>query len=400
MRSSHRLFAHRLVTRASLLTVSLVAAISASRAEETRPFTEGRSGAGELKYINDLPVLIVVGTPEEMGQQSAALTGEVVKNLIDYPKRLLQSRGQVKGKDAPVARQDRLAKCLEMCKSLVPQLSDDHRREMRAALEQLGTDRDLGLLGNLLPDVYRGGFACSSIVVEADHSKTGGPLFGRNLDFYTLNMLNKHSLITVRRPKGKHAFVTIGFPGMFGCLSGMNDAGLALAVHEVFISRDGGSLFNPKGEPYTFCFRRILEECTTVAEAEKLLRSAKRTTLLSLSVCDPKDDVVFEITPNSVADRRATDGILACTNHFRTSELTIPWLKGCRRYQKLVQSRKLGSLGIAEVAKKLDEVNMSGLTVQTMVFEPATLKLHLAIGSCPSSALPLKELDLKPLLKP
>jgi len=42
-------------------------------------------------------------------------------------------------------------------------------------------------------------------------------------------------------------------------------------------------------------------------------------------------------------------------------------------------------------------VNLGGLTVQTMIFEPATLKLHLAIGSCPSSALPMKELDLKPL---
>jgi hypothetical protein len=35
-----------------------------------------------------------------------------------------------------------------------------------------------------------------------------------------------------------------------------------------------------------------------------------------------------------------------------------------------------------------------------MIFEPATLKLHLAIGSCPSSSLPLKLLELRPLLAP
>jgi hypothetical protein len=34
-----------------------------------------------------------------------------------------------------------------------------------------------------------------------------------------------------------------------------------------------------------------------------------------------------------------------------------------------------------------------------MVFEPAALKLHLAIGKTPSSKLPLKEIDLAPLLK-
>ena len=106
-----------------------------------------------------------------------------------------------------------------------------------------------------------------------EHSATKGPLFGRNLDFYTLGMLDKYSLVTVHRPKGKHAFVSIGFPGLFGCVSGMNDAGLALAVHEVFLARDGASMFNPKGVPYTFCFRRILEECETVEEAEKLLRA-------------------------------------------------------------------------------------------------------------------------------
>ena len=236
------------------LALLLLLAVSAARAAETRSYTEGRSGGGELKYINDLPVLIVAGTPEEMGRQTAVLTGDVVKKLADYPRKLVQQR---KEEDRNAWRS--ASRCaIRWCRSC----RDDHRKEMRAAFEQLGVDRDLGLLGNLLPDVYRGGFACSSIVVEAGHSATGGPLFGRNLDFYTLNMLGKYSLVTVHRPKGKHAFVSIGFPGMFGCLSGMNDAGLALAVHEVFVARDGGSLFNPKGEPYTFCFRRILEECT------------------------------------------------------------------------------------------------------------------------------------------
>ena len=119
------------------------------------------------------------------------------------------------------------------------------------------------------------------------HGATKGPLFGRNLDFPTLGLSDKYSLVTVYRPQRKHAFVSVGFPGLFGCLSGMNDAGLALAVHEVFLSRDGATIFNPKGVPYTFCFRRILEECATVEEAEKLLRATPRTTILNLALCDP-----------------------------------------------------------------------------------------------------------------
>ncbi len=370
----------------------LLLAASAARADVARSFVEGRSGSGELKYINDLPVLIVAGTPEEMGRQAAVLTGDVAKKLADYPRKLLLGMRGRGGKEL-------VEKYVRMGKGLLPQLSADHRAELRAALDQLGGDGEYGLLGNVLPDIWRSGFACSSIIVEADHSSTGAPLFGRNLDFPTFGLLTKYSLVTVHRPKGKRAFVSIGFPGMLGVLSGMNDAGLTVAVHEVYRARDGGSLFNPQGEPYTFCFRRILEECSTVAEAEKLLRAAKRTTLLNLSVCDCKDDAVFEITPKSVAVRHSSGGILACTNHFRTAELAVPILTLCGRYHRLSQARSLGRLGIADVAKKLDEVSVRSLTVQTMIFEPAALKLHLAIGACPSSALPLKELELKSLFK-
>ena len=356
-------------------------------AEETRVFREGRAGEAELKYINDLPVLIVAGTPEEIGRQKALLTADVVKAIADYPRRLLERS----------SHRERLPRYKEMSRALANQLPADHKAELKAFAEQSGVDREMGLLGNTLADIYRN-ISCSSLIVEPEKSATGGPLFGRNLDFFTLRLLDKYSLVTVHRPKGKHAFAMIGFPGLFGCLSGMNDAGLALAVHEVFLSHDGAPIFNPKGVPYAFCFRRMLEECTTVEEAEKLLRSTERTTILSLALCDRQHGLVLELTPKSVVARDASRGILACTNHFRTDELAVfTW---CPRYRKLIQSRKFDELDLADVAKKMNEVNMGRMTVQTMVFEPAALKLHLAIGACPSSALPLKPLELGPLFLP
>jgi isopenicillin-N N-acyltransferase like protein len=375
-----------------LLPAILLLIASVARAEQARVFQEGRSGSAELKYINDLPVLTVSGTPEEIGRQKAALTIDVVKGIVDYPRLLLERS----------SRKDRLPEFREMSQALAQQIPADYRAEMQAFADRSGVDRDIGILANTLADIYRGSVACSSLIVEPERSATGGPLFGRNLDFYTLGLLDKYSLVTVHRPKGKHAFVSIGFPGLFGCLSGMNDAGLALAVHEVFFSRDGAPIFNPKGMPYSFCFRQMLEECATVEEAEKLLRATERTTILSLSLCDRNGGaVVLEMTPKSVVARHASDDILVCTNHFRTDELAM-WLamRLCDRYPKLVQARKFDRLDISDVAKKLDEVNMGRLTVQTMIFEPAALKLHLAIGSCPSSALPMRVLELNPLFAP
>jgi predicted choloylglycine hydrolase len=368
----------------------LLAAVANAQADQQRPFEERHCGAGELRYINDLPVLMVAGTPQEIGRQKSVLTGEGVKKLAEYPKRFIER----------VGGEERWLKLLEMGRALLPQFPPDHLAEIRAFREHSGVDRDLGIIGNTLADIYRGGFACSSLIVESERSATKGPLFGRNLDFYTLGMLDKYNLVTVHRPSGKHAFVSIGFPGLFGCLSGMNDAGLALAVHEVFMSHDRAPMFNPKGVPYTLAFRRILEECTNIEEAEKLLRSIERTTMLNLAVCDRDHSAVLEMTPKNVIARHGSGGICVCTNHFRSPELAVDFLTSCHRYQILSQARLMDKLDVSDVAEKLDEVNIGLMTVQTMIFEPATLKLHLAIGARPSSSQPTRLLELAPLFQP
>lgn len=357
-------------------------------AAEPRPFREARFEKGELKYVEGLPVLIVEGTPQQIGRQKAALTGDIVKSIANYPQRLLTLLG----------RKDEWPKYVRQARGLVAQFPAEYREEMAAFALRSGVDRDMGLVANTIMDLYRGSFACSSIIVEPQKSATGHPLFGRNLDFFTLNVLDKNGLVTVCRPEGKHAFVTVGFPGLLGCLSGMNDAGLAVAVHEVYRANDNAPMFNPKGVPYTMCFRRILEECSTVEDAEKLLRSTPRTTMLNLAVCDRRGGAVLEMTPETVAIRRASEGLTLCTNHFRTPALgKWTW---CGRYTTLSKAASLETLGLPEVAKKLDEVHQGFLTVQTMVFEPDPLVLHVAMGSCPATKLPLKRLPLEKLLVP
>jgi hypothetical protein len=357
--------------------------LSAIAAE--RCYQPGKHGKGELKYINGLPVLVVEGTPEEMGEQIGALTARPLVRLLDYPHDFLKAEGF-----------DRAWPLLvEKCKEMLPQFPAHHQKELKALAKHARVSYDLAVVGNVLPDIKKIG-GCSTLIVEGDHSATRAPLFGRNLDYPTLGYLQKYTLVTVYRPRGKHAFASIGFPGLVGCISGMNDAGLALATLEVYSSREG-SAFNDKGVPYALGLRRILEECTTVAQAEKLLRAMKRTTLNNLAICDKKGGAVFEITPRTVKGRRSLRGICPCTNHFRTKELCKN--RRCWRYALLEKCRDMKKLDVAGVVKKLDAVNLGSLTLQTMIFEPAALKLHLAFGSCPSSKLPLKALDLRPYLQ-
>ena len=133
-------------------------------------------------------------------------------------------------------------------------------------------------------------------------------------------------------------------------------------------SADGAPLLNPKGMPYALAFRRILEECKTIEEAEKLLRKTERSTILSLAVCDRQSCGVLEITPKNVVLRRGSDGICVNTNHFRSESLAL-W-KHCPRYAVLSKAAAIEKLDVADVFKKLDEVNLGPLTVQSMVFEP------------------------------
>ncbi len=375
------------------LLLVLVALFSPLQAAEKLPYQEGRFEKGELKYVNHLPVLSVEGTPEEMGRQEAALTGAVVKTLISYPQRLMTLAG----------RGQKWDRCVETARSMMSHAPQSHRDELRSFAVKAGISLDLITTANSIMDLYRGSFACSSLMVEPGKSRTGGVLFGRNLDFFSLGVLDRYGLVTVHRPTGKHptgkhAFATVGFPGIIGCISGMNDAGLSVAVHEVHMSADGAPLLNPKAMPYALAFRRILEECTTIEEAEKLLRETGRSTLLSLAVCDRRSCGVLEITPKHVVLRRGSDGICVNTNHFR-SELLGLW-KVCPRYAVLSKAAAIEKLGVADVFKKLGEANLGPLTVQSMVFEPGPLVLHLAMGKCPATKLPLEKLELKPFLLP
>ena len=161
-------------------------------------------------------------------------------------------------------------------KQMFRNIPDDYRTEMDALVKSSQVDRDAIVTGNTLFDLKKI-FACSALLVEADRSATGGPLLGRNLDYPSLGYVHHYSLVTVYRPKGKHAFVSVGFPGLVGCLSGMNDAGLAVAILEVFEVKQGEAHFDVEGMPYATLLPPVLEECTTIDEAKKLLEGMRRT---------------------------------------------------------------------------------------------------------------------------
>src|SRR6516225_4341707 len=159
-------------------------------ADQPFRYTEGKHGKAELKYINDLPVLRVEGTPEEIGEQTAALTKAPLTRLINYAPDLLKSFGQEK----------RLPLLKMVGKSMVPQFPADHLKEMDALVKASDLDRDLAIVGNTFADISKAG-GCSVLLVTKNRSASGEILFGRNLDYMTAGFLNEYSLLQVVKPK-------------------------------------------------------------------------------------------------------------------------------------------------------------------------------------------------------
>lgn len=353
---------------------------------QERLFSQATSGKGKSLYVNEFPVVVVQGTPEEIGSQMADLMVKPAKPLL----------GKVDKYIAKVGWEKIFPTMLKLSGFVFVNFPEEQQKELTIAAKNASVDRNLLITLNALPDLSKVG-GCSTLVVESNRSHTGGPLFGRNLDWPPFEGLPESSLLMVCKPKGKLAFAAVTFPVLVGVLSGMNEAGLSLAINEITESKDKSSSRNIAGMPMMMIFRKILEECKTIEEAEKLLNKTNRTTWYCLTVCDKKSSCVLEVTPKNVVRRSAIQDVCCCTNHFRTDELSLT--KKCSRYEKLEAIQKGdGKLGVDEVFKALGSVNQRHFTVQSMIFEPKDLILHVSkgTGTKPSTEFPLTKIDLKP----
>jgi len=375
---------HWTYTLVCLLSVAL--STHSATAEPFR-FPEGKHGQGELRHINEVPVLVLAGTPEEIGEQVGTLARPAIKEAEHLIYGYVEAKGM--GKLFPV-----LLKTAGTMRGVFPA---DHFNEMEAISKASGMNLDLLIAAHTMHDLLklRG---CSDIVVEPAKSATGELLFGRNTDTPPVEKLHEFSIVVVYRPTGKHAFAAVSFPGAVGIGAAMNDAGLCLGQNEILSAGDGSTRYNPLGTPSFLAARRILEECKDLDEAEKLIRELSWPTSNLFMIADRKEGRVFEVTPKNVRVIKSNEALCAATNYFRSPELVTP--TNCWRMERLDKLRGARQMSVRDVAKALDDVNQGPKTIHSMIFEPGPLRGHFALGEAPSTKLPFREIDLNELLHP
>lgn len=366
------------------LTLTLLVLAAAARADEPKSFPAGKHGAGELKYVGVVPVLVLKGKPAEMGEQFGKLAISNAPDLDGLHKQFLKDAGQDK----------RYPFLAALSATLKPAFPAHVATEIDAAAK--ASDREIGLLlfANTIADLTSG-MGCSTVIVEKERSKTGAPIFGRNFDWLPTKGITEHTLVVVYKGEGKRAFAAVTVSPIAGVISGMNDAGLSVTINEISIKKSKDkSEFDWKGTPLLLTFRKVLEDCGSVAEAEKMLRALPRTSTCCMTICDKTGGAVFELTPKNLEVRRHENGVCCCTNHFRTDKLSVT--DKCDRYAKLtaLQVKDGPALGVPDVFAQLDRVHQGKSTLQSMVFEPGERVLHLAYGVGPATKLTPTKLEL------
>ncbi|HBP19322.1 MAG TPA: hypothetical protein DEA08_16220 [Planctomycetes bacterium] len=325
-----------------------------------------RSGRGRLERgPGGVPILHLEGTPEEMGRQHGELLRDEIGALRSYVRDFVGAR--------------RLRQAARRAEALFAEdIPERYYREAEALARAADMPLVELLFAQCFTDIYRV-FGCSTLAAE---SSTGeGTFLARNLDFPTLGYLGRYSLVIVARPRGRRPFVSIGWPGMLGVLSGQNDALAAavLVVHGLEGARPG--------LPFQFAFRRVLEECQSVDQAEALLRKTRITVTNNLIVADRQGGKrVLELHPEHISARGPdAGGLLSATNHFlhesrRVERFSFTYLNSRRRLQAVRDTcPAAGPLRLERARQALDAAS-TPFTCQSMVFLPRTGALEVAFS--------------------
>ncbi len=144
------------------------------------------------------------------------------------------------------------------------------------------------------------------------------PLLAYNLDISHGIIWDQNKLVLLVKPAQGLSFLAVSWPGSFGVLSGMNEAGLGIALLTAHTQHPLAS-----GVPVMLLAREVLEQAKTLKEAVEILQAAKSMVAESFLIgSGPENNfVVVEKTPDKTIVRKMQKQYIVVGNHFVSPEL-------------------------------------------------------------------------------
>lgn len=169
-------------------------------------------------------------------------------------------------------------------------------------------------IGHALQDLMLVG--CTSFAAWGEKTEDGQLLIGRNFDFYAGDDFSKEKLVMFVNPTKGHQFMTYGWAGMMGALSGMNAEGLTVTINA---SKSKIPLLAKT--PISILTREILQYASTIEEAIAIAKKRKVFVSESIMIGSAKDKkaILIEVAPDNfgIYDVPNTNQ-LVCANHFQS----------------------------------------------------------------------------------
>lgn len=231
------------------------------------------AGAGKLYQVGEHPVLVMEGTPEEMGYQHGKLLAKKIHHIMKegYTPKALWDRNY--SREYVMGQSERM-------ETFFPEAIKEELRGMLRGVHDAGYDQityeDLRIgvtQAEILHFPPDGPPACSNFACWGKWTTDGRLLHGRNLDWNIKGDVQDDHVILVWRPKGGIPFMMVGWAGGVGSVSGMSSKGITMG--EMTLPSPDATF---DGLPLFLQMRLTLETSSSLEQAVAFIKNCKRTT--------------------------------------------------------------------------------------------------------------------------
>ena len=328
-----------------------------------------------LDQINKIPVLHLYGSPGEMGAQYGTILKKPLNALKSYMDTLL-----------PKIMLKRFLAYAESHEALLP---DSVRQELHGIAEASGVPYTYLAAMNLIPKIR-----CSTLAAWGSTTQDGKLLMGRNAEYFGMGLADRGSLVIVYHPKDGIPVAAVSFLGMVGTFTGVNAEGVCFGNMLVFNANNQDAVEN--GLPIALLLRLAAHHAKSAQEMANILQSQVHVIPVNVMLADSREAVVLELAGAESRVRRGEGEFLAATNYFRTNAMRRNFVS-CERYDTLAAAGESANLDVAAIQAALHKARIEKLNLQSVVFEPERMQMHVSVNRVPASGGPYTVFDLEEL---
>ncbi len=207
----------------------------------------------------------------------------------------------------------------------LPDILDD---EANIYLQSAQTDTDAqesiaGTLKAMADPDNRCSFACTGFSVPWSRTKDGLHLHARNLDADLYQWNQAPVLFAIDETGaggGRHKYVAFGTAGLLypGGISGLNDAGIAVSLHQLSTTRYTTRISSGRADIAPFVQQRILREASNLDDAADIIKESRHFAAWVIFCSDAKTGQTqrFEFNAEKLRIGPVALAPVAQTNHF------------------------------------------------------------------------------------